>query len=60
MDKKRAKEIASSLDMANVTYNDTQIYIETVNENKGTASIHFLTQPEKSQEVSLSSLEEHR
>lgn len=59
MDKKRAKEIASSLEMANVTYNDTQIYIEDVYENKGTASIHSLNQPEKSQEVSLSSLKEH-
>lgn len=59
MDKKRAREIASSLSMANVTYNDSQIYIEAVYENKGTASIHYLDQPERSQEVSLSSLEEH-
>ncbi|PKM51636.1 MAG: H-type small acid-soluble spore protein [Firmicutes bacterium HGW-Firmicutes-7] len=59
MDKKRAMDIASSLTMANVTYNDAQVYIENVNETKDAASIHFLNQPEKSQEVSLSSLVEH-
>ncbi len=59
MDKKRAREIAASLSMADVTYNDTQIYIEQVNENKGTANIHALNQPETSKEVSLSSLKEN-
>ena len=39
MDTKRAKEIASSPIMANVTYNGTPIYIESVNENKGTAKV---------------------
>lgn len=55
----RAREIALSLDMADVTYNKTPIYIELVNEDKGTASIHALDTPEVSQEVSLSSLQEH-
>lgn len=59
MDKRRAIEIATSLSMANVTYNEDQIYIESVNESKGTASIHFLEQPGISKEVSLSSLVEH-
>lgn len=59
MDKKRAKEIASSPVMANVTYNGTQIYIENVNENKGIANIHPLNQPRNRQEVSLTSLKEH-
>lgn len=56
MDSRRAREIAASLDMANVTYNETPVYIELVNAVKGTASIHALDEPEKSQEVSLSSL----
>ncbi|CAH2214929.1 H-type small acid-soluble spore protein [Tepidibacter aestuarii] len=59
MNNQRAKEIASSPIMANVTYNGSQIYIESVNENNDSASIHFLNQREKSQEVPLSSLTEH-
>lgn len=59
MDKKRAKEIASSPIMANVTYNSTPIYIESVNDNKGTANIHTFKQPTNSQEVSLTSLLEY-
>lgn len=59
MDKKRAKEIASSPVMANVAYNGTPIYIENVNDNNGTANIHPLDQPENRQEVSLNSLKEY-
>ncbi|EKQ57527.1 MULTISPECIES: H-type small acid-soluble spore protein [unclassified Clostridium] len=58
MDKQRANEIASSPIMANVTYNGTPIYIESVNENAETAQIHFLNQPKNSKEVSLNSLKE--
>lgn len=59
MDKNRAKNIASSPIMANVTYNGTQIYIENVNENNETANIHPLNQPDSRQEVPLTSLVEH-
>jgi small acid-soluble spore protein H (minor) len=59
MDKKRAKEIASSPVMANVTYNGTPIYIESVNNNKETANIHPLDKPNNIQEVPLDSLLEH-
>lgn len=59
MDKRRAKEIASSPVMANVTYNGTQIYIEGVNDKNGTAYIHPLNQPHNRQEVPLTSLTEH-
>lgn len=59
MDKVRAKEIASSPIMANVTYNGTSIYIESVNDNKGTAKIYPLNQPKNAQEVSLTNLMEH-
>ncbi len=58
MDNKRASEIASSPDMINVTYNGRPIYIETVNSAKETASIHYLNQPQNSQEVSLNQLVE--
>lgn len=59
MDKRRAKEIASSPVMVNVTYNGTPIYIENVNENKGFANIHPLNQPGNRQEVPLTNLIEH-
>lgn len=59
MDIQRAKEIACSSKMANVTYNGTPIYIESVNESGDTANIHFLNQPNNSREVLLSNLQEH-
>ncbi|MGE5630563.1 MAG: H-type small acid-soluble spore protein [Caulobacteraceae bacterium] len=59
MDEKRAKDIASSPVMANVTYNGTQVYIENVNENNGTASIYPINQPGNKQEVPVTSLIEH-
>lgn len=59
MNKERAKEISCSPVMANVTYNGEQIYIENVNENNQTANIHFCNKPSSSQEVSLTSLQEH-
>lgn len=58
MDKIRAKEIASSPVMADVTYNGTPIYIESVNANKETAKIHPLDHPNSKQEVSLNRLME--
>jgi len=58
MDRQRAKEIASSNEMIRVTYNDDPIYIENVNPNKDTASIHSLKQPGNSHEVSLTQLME--
>lgn len=59
MDKIRAQEIASSSMMANVTYNETPIYIESVNDNKETATIHPLRDPLNTLDVSLTSLKEH-
>lgn len=58
MDKKRAKEIAASPVMANVTYNGTPIYIEGVNDNNETATIHPLDKPNNIQDVPISSLQE--
>jgi small acid-soluble spore protein H (minor) len=59
MDKIRAKEIATSPIMVNVTYNGIPIYIESVNENSWSAKIHPLNQPSNKQEVSLTNLIEH-
>lgn len=56
MDKQRAREIVSSPNMVNVTFNGEQIYIEKVNDRMGTASIHTLNQPENRQVVPLNNL----
>ena len=58
MDKKRAKEIASSPNMINVTCNGEPIYIENINDTRNTAQIHSLNNPENKKEVALSSLTE--
>ncbi|MEK4092679.1 H-type small acid-soluble spore protein [Viridibacillus sp. FSL H8-0110] len=42
MNAQRAEEIASSPIMANVTYNEESIYIEHVDKQNGTATIHPL------------------
>ncbi len=52
----RAKAIASSPVMANVTYDGVPIYIQQVDENNETARIYPLDQPEKEQEVPLNNL----
>jgi len=57
MDEKRAREIAASPVMANVTYGGKQIYIENV--NRQSANIHPLHDPKKRQTVSLNELVEH-
>jgi small acid-soluble spore protein H (minor) len=60
MDRERAAEIASLPEMIDVTYNGERIYIEAVNPVKNTASIHYLSQPHNSREVSLTQLTETR
>jgi small acid-soluble spore protein H (minor) len=55
---KRAGDIAASPVMANVTYYDAPIYIESVSRQNKTATIHPLGQPNSSQTVSVSSLVE--
>ncbi|MGE7590150.1 small acid-soluble spore protein H [Peribacillus sp. NPDC101480] len=55
---KRTEEIASSPIMANVTYNEKSIYIEHVDEQNGTATIHSVDYPNKKQSVSVTSLKE--
>ncbi|MBT2737821.1 small acid-soluble spore protein H [Neobacillus sp. C211] len=59
MDVQRAQEISNSSTMANVTYNGTRIYIEHVDKQNGTTTIHSLDEPNSKQSVSVSSLIEH-
>ncbi len=59
MNKQRAKEIAASPVMANVTLDGTPIYIQRVDEQKETANVFPLDQPENEQEVALNELVEH-
>ncbi|RBW68459.1 small acid-soluble spore protein H [Bacillus taeanensis] len=58
MNAQRAQEIASSSAMANVTYNGQRIYIEHVDQQNETATIHDLDNPNNKQSVSVSSLQE--
>lgn len=59
MDPERAKQIAMSPIMANVTYEGRPIYIENVNESSMTADIHFLNNPENRRQIPLADLVEH-
>lgn len=59
MDAERAKEIAASPVMVNVSHNGRPIYIQRVNTQNDTARIYPLGQPENEQEVPLNSLQEH-
>ncbi|HEY9577882.1 MAG TPA: small acid-soluble spore protein H [Pseudobacillus sp.] len=59
MNKQRAKEIADSPVMMNVTYQGVPVYIQHVDEQNETARIYPLDEPEQEQNVSLNNLEEH-
>lgn len=59
MEISRAQEIAASPVMAHVTYNGTQVYIQNVDETSNMARIYALKDPQKEQEVPVTSLEEH-
>jgi small acid-soluble spore protein H (minor) len=58
MDAQRAQEIANSQTMAHVTYNGSRIYIEHVDQQNGTATIHSLDEPTNKQNVSVANLME--
>ena len=56
MNVQRAKDIADSPVMANVTYDDVPIYIQRVDGQTGIARIYPLDKPENEQEVPVNSL----
>jgi len=55
----RAKEIAESGVLANIQYNGQRIYIQHVDEQKGTARIYPLDNPENEKEVPVEQLLEN-
>lgn len=59
LDALRAHDIATSTDMVDVTYNGELIYIEKVNHEENTVTIHFLDKPEEQHTVSVTNLIEH-
>ncbi|WNC13849.1 small acid-soluble spore protein H [Brevibacillus brevis] len=60
MNKQRAKEIAASPVMANVTCDGIPVYIQHVDEEADLARIYPLDQPENQMSVPVNSLIEHR
>lgn len=58
MNAQRAAEIAGSPVMARVTYDNKPVYIQYVDEAKGTARIYALDQPEQEWDVPIRQLEE--
>jgi small acid-soluble spore protein H (minor) len=59
MNTQRAKEIAESPVMANVTYNGSQIYIQNVDDASELARIYLLDDPQDEKEVAIKDLIEH-
>lgn len=60
MNYQRAKEIIASPNMVNVTYNETKVYLESLNDSDQSCNVHFLSQPATRLSVPLSSLQENR
>ncbi|HWL25652.1 MAG TPA: small acid-soluble spore protein H [Ureibacillus sp.] len=58
MNIQRAQEIAESGHLAKVFFNGERVFIQHVDEQKETARIYPLDDPQKEQEVALSSLQE--
>jgi small acid-soluble spore protein H (minor) len=58
VDNQRAKEIVSSPNMVDVTYNGTKIYIDELNESDQCCAIHFIDQPVTKLNVPIASLKE--
>ncbi|MDP4085476.1 MAG: small acid-soluble spore protein H [Bacillota bacterium] len=56
MEAQRAQEISTSSTMENVICNGKRIYIEHVDQQNGTATIHPLDDPNNKQNVSVTSL----
>lgn len=59
MNIQRAKEIAESGVLANIQYNGQRIYIQHVDEQKGSARIYPLDDPENEKEVPVEQLLEN-
>lgn len=58
MDALRAHDISTSPNMVDVTYNGELVYIDHVNHENNTVTIHFLDNPEEQHTVSITNLVE--
>lgn len=58
MNRQRAEEIVQSGDLKHVTYNGERIFIQQVDEQKETARIYPLDDPQNEMDVPLSQLVE--
>ena len=58
MDVQRAQEIVNSPAMIKVTYNESLVYIEHVDQEKQLATVHPLNNPTSKQSVSVTKLQE--
>ena len=59
MNTQRAKEIATSPVMANVTLNEVPVYIQHVDEETNMARVYPLDDPDQEESVPVDSLLEH-
>ncbi|GED57715.1 small acid-soluble spore protein H [Brevibacillus formosus] len=59
MNKQRAKEIAASPVMANVTCDGIPVYIQHIDDDNDMARIYPLDQPDQEMSVPVASLREH-
>ncbi|QDS32739.1 H-type small acid-soluble spore protein [Brevibacillus brevis] len=59
MNKQRAKEIATSPIMANVTCDGIPVYIQHIDDDNDMARIYPLNQPDQEMSVPVTSLREH-
>ncbi|HEX7064056.1 MAG TPA: H-type small acid-soluble spore protein [Bacillales bacterium] len=59
MDAKRAKQIIESPEGIKVTYRDDSVWIDTVNPEEGTATVHNVNDPAEEIDVPVQELKEH-
>lgn len=59
MEIQRAKEIITSPVMADVTLNNQPVYLEKVDDQQKTCTVHYIENPDHQECVSVSKLIEH-
>lgn len=55
----RAKEIINSPVMADVTLNNQPVYLEKVDDQRQTCTVHYIESPDHQESVPVSKLIEH-
>jgi small acid-soluble spore protein H (minor) len=59
MDSQRARQIVSSPDEIEVSYNGVSIWIDKIHEDDRTATVHLRQAMEERSEIAISELKEH-